>query len=144
MSLQEQIQQEIIEALKSKDENKVQTLRLVMAQIKDAQIEKRALLTDEEVIKVLGKIRKQHEEAIALYHQGKREDLVAQEEAEKKIIEAYLPSAMSEAEINALIDQTITQIGKGNFGQLMGIVMKKTSGRADGKVVAELVKKKMR
>jgi len=143
MSLQEKIQTELVAALKSKDDIKVQALRLVMAQIKDTQIEKRAPLSDEEVVRILHKLSKQHDEAIAFYRQGKREDLVNKEETEKKIIGSFMPQALSEAEINTVIDQVIVEVGKGNFGQVMGMVMKKIAGRADGQVIAELVKSKL-
>lgn len=144
MSLQDKIQEELNQAVKAKDETKVRTLRFVMAQIKDAQIEKRASLEDEEIVKILRKIEKQQAEAISLYEKGQRPDLIEKEEAERKIVRSFLPQLLKPEEIEKIVDAVIASQGKANFGQVMGEVMRQVGGRADGKIVSEIVSQKIK
>lgn len=144
MSLEDKLQAELTAAVKAKDEVKVQTLRLTMAQIKNAQIEKKGALTDEEILKILKLLVKQRDEAIAAFKKGGRQELAAKELKEKKILESYLPEQMSSEEIEKVVDQILSESGTTNFGQIMGEVMKKLGGQADGKTVSQVVAKKLK
>ena len=144
MNLQEKLQAELKQALKNQQEAKVQVLRLLLAQIKNAGIEKKAPLTDEEVLNLLQRQKKQNLEAIDLYRQGGRQDLVDKEEAEKQIIESFLPKELPEEDLEKIVDQIIAKVEGNDFGRIMGEVMKEIKGRADGKAVAAMVKSKLK
>ncbi len=131
---------DLVQAMKAKDSLKVSTLRTLVAAIKNAQIAKRGVLTDQEAEAVLAKEAKKRTEAIELYQKAKRQELVDKETAELKLIKTYLPQAMSEAEVKALVDEVLKTAEDKNFGSVMKAVMQKAQGKADGKMVAELVK----
>lgn len=139
MSLLKILDEEMKKALKQKEATRNRVLSYVVAQVKDATIDKKGPLTDEEVIAILRKQQKQHDEAMVFYRQGGREDLVVREEEEKKIIASFLPAALSEKELVGIVDKVISQTGGENFGQVMATVIKKVAGRADGKTVARIV-----
>jgi len=143
LKLEEQLRRELIAAVKAKDKVKIQTLRFSLAQIKDAQIEKRGVLTDAEVVKVLQRIAKQRDEAIEAFTKGGREDLVAKETQEKEILAGFLPTQLSRSEIESAVDQVLGKTKSPNFGQVMGQVMQQV-GSADGKLVAQVVEQKLK
>jgi len=148
MSLYEKIQQDLKKALKEKEAIKLSTLRFLLSAIRNREIElkKRGKLTDKEIIGVIRQQVKQHQESIEAYQAGKREDLVSKEEEEMKILNTYLPQELSPEELEKIINQTIKDVkasGPADFGKVMGQVIKKAKGRAEGKVVAELVKEKL-
>jgi len=135
-------------ALKSGSKEKAGVLRFLLAQIHNKEIEKYAAqkelkLNDEEVIDVLGKEAKKRREAIELFKKGGREDLVKKEEEELKILEEYLPRQLSEDEAKAVVDELIAQ-GFNDFNSLMREAMKKMKGRAEGRLVGELIKEKLK
>lgn len=148
MSLYEKIQQDLKKALKEKEAIKLSTLRFLLSAIRNREIElkKRGKLTDKEIIGVIRQQVKQRQESIEAYRTGKREDLASKEEEEMKILNTYLPQELSSEELEKIINQTIKEIkasGPTDFGKVMGQVIKKAKGRAEGKVVAELVKEKL-
>lgn len=148
MSLYEKIQQDLKKALKEKEAIKLSTLRFLLSAIRNREIElkKRGKLTDKEIIGVIRQQVKQRQESIEAYRTGKREDLASKEEEEMKILNTYLPQELSLEELEKIINQTIKEIkasGPTDFGKVMGQVIKKAKGRAEGKVVAELVKEKL-
>jgi uncharacterized protein YqeY len=121
-------------------------LRLVRAAIKNAEIEKGAALTDEEIQEILGSFVKRGRESIEQYLKASREDLAQQERQEMEIIQQYLPRQLSGGELADLIQLTIGEIeaqGSGDFGKVMKAVMAKVRGRADGKLVHEQVKRSL-
>ena len=144
MSLKDNLTEELKKALKGKDEERVTVLRCLLSQIKDAQIERKADLTDEEIIKLLRKQVKQRDESIDLYGKANREDLAGKEKREKKIIESFLPAQLGKQELERIIDQVILEAQSDNFGEVIGRVMKKTAGKADGKLVSQIVSQRLK
>jgi hypothetical protein len=146
MSLFERLKEEMVGAQRSGDEILLETLRFILAQLHNREIEKRsrgkeASLTDEEVIEVLRREIKKRKEAIALYKKGGREELAEKEEKEAEIIGKYVPAAMNREEIEKIIEE-LKAAGVSGFNALMKGVMQKAGGRAEGKIVAELIKEK--
>lgn len=143
MNLVERIEDDYKTAFKSHDEAHVSVLRLLKAAIKNAEIEARDHeLTDEQIITVLTREAKQRREAIALYEQGGRADLVAKENVELTHIMAYLPAQLSDAELTKIVQEVITaqSATAANFGAVMGAVIAQVKGRADGQRAAAIVK----
>ena len=143
----ETITSDLKTAMKAGDKGRVEVLRFVMSGIQSAQKDKGAkeagaVLTDEEVIALLQKEAKRRKEAIELFKQGKRDDLVEKESADLAIISAYLPKELSEEEIGKVIDD-LKAGGLSDFNSLMREAMKVLKGKADGKLVGEVIKKKM-
>jgi len=129
--------------MRHRDEQRKSTLRLVMAAIKNAEIEKRRELTEEELLAVIAKEAKQRRESIAEFERGGRQDLVDREEAELQILLAYLPEQLSREEIAAQARQIIAEVGAASpaqMGQVMRQLMPLMQGKADGKLVSQVVK----
>lgn len=147
MNLEQKIQQDLKEAMKSGDRFKVDTLRGLIAQIKDERIKLRPKeLEEKDVLAVLQRAVKRRKEAISLYQQGNRQDLVDKEQRELEIIQQYLPEQMPKEEVLKLIDQAIAEVQAQSIkdlGKVMGSVMKKVQGRADGKEVQQLVRERL-
>ena len=147
MSLIENLKSDIAVALKSKDAPRTETLRGLLASVHNEEIAKRSKtgnsdLSDEEVISVLQREAKKRKESIEIYGKAGRADLENKEKDELIIIESYLPPALSENELEAIVKNAISG-GETNFGKVMGSVMKEVAGRADSKVVTEIVKKNL-
>ncbi len=144
MTLKERIMSDLKKAMKERDEVKVRTLRMVVASIKNWEVENVKEIDDEGVIAVLTKEAKKRKEAIEEYRKAGREDLAGSEEEELKVIESYLPERMSEEEIKKLILETIEEVkatSPKDLGKVMKVIMPKIKGRADGKLVNEMVRK---
>jgi len=142
--LLEKIQKDLAEALKSKKEVAVSTLRLLLSEIHNRQIEKQAELTDEDVVAVIRKGVKQRQEAIEAYQKGSRQDLADKEKQEAEILSNYLPQEITAEELEKITKEVINELGASgpaDFGKVMGVVMDKVKGRIDGAKVAEVVKK---
>ena len=138
-----QIEIDLKEALKNQDKVKIGVLRILISKCKNKSIATGKPLEDSEVMKVLQTAAKQHKESIKLYKQGQRSDLVDQETTELNIVEAYLPSMMTEDEIKSIITSVIEQTGASSmadFGKVMPQVMKKGAGKIDGGVAQNLLK----
>ena len=147
MAISEQIQKDMVEAMRSRDELRLSTLRMVKAALENKKIEKRAPLDDKEAQQVLSTLIKQRRDSIEQFTKGGRQELADKEAAEIKLIEAYLPKAMGEEQIAEIVKATIGEMGSPTMKD-MGTVMKNamaklqaTGARVDGKVVSELVKK---
>lgn len=146
MRLEERIQDDVKAAQKASASGRLGTLRLLVAALKNRSIEKRTSgsaeqLTDEDVIEVLQREAKKRREAIDIYRKTKREDLAHKEEAELAVINEYLPSMLGRAEIEAVLDELVAS-GVHDFAPLMKAAMERLKGRADGKLVSELVRAK--
>lgn len=116
---------------------------MLRAQIKTTSIDKKDELTDSEVTKVLQKEAKKRKEAIEMYQSGGREDLVKKETTELEIIATYLPEQLSDEELDSIIKETVSMLqitSEKDVGRVMGAVMPKVKGKADGKVVQQKVK----
>ena len=137
------IEMDLKDALKTQDKAKVGVLRILISKCKNKSIATGKPLEDSEVMKVLQTAAKQHRESIKLYKQGQRSDLVDQETTELNIVEAYLPSMMTEDEIKSIVTSVIEQTGASSmadFGKVMPQVMKKGAGKIDGGVAQNLLK----
>ena len=147
MALKEQIAKEFNEALKAREERKLSALRLLRTEIKKREVSgQKKELTDAEVLEAVSSLAKQRRESIRLFREGHRQDLVEKEEAELHILLSYLPQPFSQAEIEDLIDQVIKECqatSPRDHGKAMKAVMVKVAGRAEGKVVSEIVKQKL-
>ena len=146
MELQEKINNDMKTAMKSGDKLALETLRMVKAQIKNTAIAKGKELKDQDVIAILSNQAKRRKDSEEMYRQGGREDLAEKEAKELLIINSYLPRALSEDELAALIDEAINNSGAENasdIGKVMGLIMPQTKGRADGKIIQEMVKNKL-
>ncbi len=142
MGLKEQIDQELKEAMRAKDERKLSALRLLKTAIRRAEVDKMRELSDEEILAVIADEAKKRREAIEQFSQGGREDLALQEKEELAILEAYLPKPLSREEIEEMARQAIKEAGATNprqMGQVMKILMPRVKGRADGALVSKIV-----
>lgn len=129
-----------------KVEIKVSTLRLLLSEIHNLEIQKGGELTNEDYISVIQREAKKRKEAIAGFRQGGRDEQAKQEEAELKILEEYLPEQMTNEELTQIIDQAINKLGAksiAEMGKVMAVVMSKTQGRSDGSIVSQIVKEKL-
>ncbi len=143
MTLSEQIDADLKTAMKAGDSQKVSTLRMLKAASSNQAIQKgKSSLEDGEIHEVIQETIKQHQESIEAFTKGNRPELAAKEEQEAKILKAYLPPAMGEAELKGIIQATIQELGASGpaaLGQVMKAVLPKVKGRADGKQVSQLV-----
>ena len=148
MSLREKINEQFNIALKSKNKTLISTLRLVLAAIKERDIANRAgkkqeIVKDDEIIKVLKKMRKQRQDSAELYKKGEREELFKAEEEEIKIIDSFLPKQLSEEETTKICKETIQSLGASSIkdmGKIMGALKKKYSTSIDFSKVNIIVK----
>ena len=147
MSLKEEVSAQMKEAMKAKDAVKVSCLRMVLAALKNREIEQKGELTDAECLKVLTKLAKQRGESIEMFRKGGREELAAREEAELKILETYLPAAATGEEMDKAIDAAISETGATSMkemGQVMKAAKEALSGKdVDGKTLSGKVKAKL-
>lgn len=148
MSLKQQIDNDLKAAMLAGDKILAETLRGLKNAILNAEIaqgKRQEGLPDEEVITVLTKEAKKRQESADLYKQGGNSAKARAELVEKDVIERYLPAQMSEEELNKVVDEVITQIGKdpGKMGQIIGIVKQKAGASANGATIAKLVKEKL-
>lgn len=143
MSLKDKLIEDLKQAMRQGDERRRSTLRLVMAAIKNAEIEKRRELEEGELLAVIAREAKQRRESMAQFEQGGRQDLADREEAELQILLAYLPEQLSREDIEAQARQIIEQVGAtspAQMGQVMRQLMPLMRGKADGKLVSQVVK----
>jgi len=144
MGLKGTLENDLKEALRSKDERRKTTLRLALAAVHNAEIAKGKALEEGEVLAVLSKEAKQRRESAALFAEGGREDLVDQENKELEILTEYLPEQLSEAEIEARVREVIDEVGAtsaAQMGDVMRVLMPQMKGKADGQLVSTIVKR---
>ena len=146
MALKDRITEDMKAAMKAADKERLGTIRLALAAIKQREVDERITLDDAQVLAVLDKMIKQRREAIAQFQSGGRADLVAKETAEIGVLQGYLPSQMSEAEIDELIAQSIAAAGATSvkdMGKVMALVKPKAQGRADLGAVSARIKQRL-
>ncbi|MBN4057830.1 GatB/YqeY domain-containing protein [Olleya sp. AH-315-K02] len=148
MSLQQDLMTALKTAMKAKDQTALTALRAVKSAILLAKTESGASgeLTDEQELKILQKQVKQRKDSAAIYLEQGRDDLATPEIAEAKIISQFLPEAMSEEDIEKVVVSTIKKLGANgmkDMGRVMGIVSKELAGKADGKTISTIVKRKL-
>ncbi|MBU5483523.1 GatB/YqeY domain-containing protein [Clostridium sp. MSJ-11] len=146
MALKERLQEDWKQALKAKEKFKANTISTAKAAILLVEKTDGRKLDDEEIIEVLAKEVKQRREAILEFKKGNRQDLVEESEEEIKILLSYLPQQLTEDEVVEIVRQAIEESGAismKDMGKVMAVIVPKTKGRADGKLVSEIVKKSL-
>jgi uncharacterized protein len=143
MTLQDRIETAMRDSMRARDVRRTQTLRMAMSAAHNREIELGKSLTDEDYLDILGKQVKQRRESVEAFRAGGREAMAANEEAEAAILAEFLPEPLSAEELEALVRAAIAESGASSpadLGRVMGKVVPQTRGRADGKVVSELVR----
>jgi uncharacterized protein YqeY len=143
MGLREKIDADIKDALKSGAKDKVSALRMLSAALKNKEIDKRRPLTDEEVIETTRTLIKQRKDSIEQFTKGGRQDLADKETAEAVLLEVYLPQQLTREELEAMVREAVAQTGAQgarDMGKVMKALVPMAAGRADGKLLSELVK----
>jgi uncharacterized protein YqeY len=143
MSLHQRLDDDLKRAIKSSDKLKTSVVRMVKAAIKNRQVEKQRELSEEEIISVILTLSKQRRESIELFSKGGREDLADKEKQEISILQTYLPSQLTQEELDRLIIESIQEssaVGVKDIGKVMRLLMPKVKGTADGKMVNQRVK----
>ncbi|MCC7547169.1 MAG: GatB/YqeY domain-containing protein [Burkholderiales bacterium] len=142
MSLKDRINEDVKTAMRSKDTARLSALRLLLAAIKQREVDERVTLTDPDVVGVIEKMLKQRRDSIAQYEQAGRQDLADAEKFEVSVLQAYMPQQMSEAEIDAAVADAIARCGAAgpqDMGKVMGLLKPALAGRADmGQVSARI------
>ena len=141
-----QISNDVKDAMRSKDKDRLAALRLILAAFKQKEVDERIELSDEQSISVLNKMAKQHRDSIEQFGQANRDDLIKKEQLELDIIESYLPEKLSEEEVNLLIDEAISETGANSvkdMGKVIGLLKGKLQGQADMGEVSRLIRDKL-
>lgn len=146
MSVKKDLQLALTQAMKDKDEIRKVPLRLVMAAVKEAEIEKKETLDDSEVLRILQKEAKSRLDTIEDARKADRPDLIERAEAELAVLKTFLPEELSQEEIEALVTETINEVSASSMadmGNVMQAIMPKIQGRADGGQVSQIVRQKL-
>ncbi len=146
MNLQERLLEDMKDAMKSKEKERLSVIRMARAAIKDVEINQRKDLGNDEIIDVLASIVKKNKESLTEYEKAGNKEKVAKLKREIKIIQEYLPEQLSQEELIEIVDETIAEVGAedmSDMGQVMGKVMPKIKGRADGSKVNQLVRERL-
>ncbi len=146
MSLKDRITDDVKDAMRARDKPRLATLRLITAAIKQQEVDERIELDDTQLLSLLDKMCKQRRESISQFEKAARDDLIAQEVSELDIIKTYLPEQLGEAEIAALIDETMAATGATSIkdmGKVMGQLKPKLQGRADMGAVSAMIKARL-
>jgi uncharacterized protein YqeY len=142
MSLNERLNEDMKQAMKSQEKFKLSVIRQLRSAIKYIEIEEHRELNDEEVLHIINREVKQRRDSLQDFEKAGRDDLVEKINLELTIISKYLPQQLTEEEIQAIVKQTILEVGassKADMGKVMGALMPKVSGRADGKIINQIV-----
>ena len=143
MQLKQRLYEDLKKAMKTKDEIRTRTLRLIISSIKTLEVEKMTEATDDDVFRVLSKECRKRVEAIEAYKKGGREDLANEEQKELEIIKSYMPKQLSEEELKEIVKNVVEETGSSSIkdlGRVMKVLMPRVKGRADGKTVNDIVR----
>ncbi len=146
MSLKSQVVEDMKTAMRAKDAARLSTIRMLLAAIKQREVDERIELTDADVLTIIDKMIKQRRDSITQFEAGKREDLAAIERAEVALLEDYMPARLADAEIDALIAEAIASTGASGIagmGKVMALLKPKLAGRADMGAVSARIKAKL-
>ena len=146
MALKEQLLADLKTAMKAKDKIRKSTITMIRAAILQIEKDKKVTLQDPEILDIITKQMKQRRDALAEFKKADREDLIKQTEAEMKVIEAYLPKQLTKTEVEAIVEETINETGVTSIkemGKIMGALMPKVKGLADGKLISQIVREKL-
>jgi hypothetical protein len=144
MNLTDRLTEEMKQAMKARDQQKLSTLRMIKSSLKNEEIKLGKELSADEELTVLSRELKQRNDSLQEYEKAGREDLAAGERAEIAVIKAYMPKPLSDEELDRLVQDTIAEVGarsKADMGKVMGAIMPKVKGKADGSKVNKLVLK---
>ncbi|MFA9420827.1 MAG: GatB/YqeY domain-containing protein [Gammaproteobacteria bacterium] len=145
-TLKTRLQSDMKSSMKSGDKSRLLVIRMMLAAIKQIEVDERIELDNDRIIAVLDKMTKQRRESIEQFSKASRDDLIAIEESELLTIKEYLPEALSEAEINILVEQSINSTGASSIkdmGKVMGMLKPQMQGRADMGIVSQLIKSRL-
>jgi uncharacterized protein YqeY len=143
MSLSQRLNETMKEAMRAKDSLRLNTIRQIRTSVKNKEIDERRELDDQEIIGVISMLVKQRKESAQLYREGARPELAEKEEQELAVLQEFLPAQLGEEEIRSIIEEAVTETGAASvkdMGKVMKVVTGRTLGRADGRLVSELVK----
>ena len=143
MSLKDQITEDMKTAMRARDSERLGTIRLLQAALKQKEVDERVTLHDEAVIAIVDKLIKQRKDSVAAFTQAARQDLADKETAEIAVLQAYLPARLSESEITAAVAAIVAELGAsgpGDMGKVMGAAKAKFAGNADMGLVSAAVK----
>lgn len=143
MTLRSQLEDDMKAAMRARDTQTRDAIRYVLSAVKNAEIEKRGDLTEEEEIRLLRTQVKQRQDSIEQFRNGGREDLAEKEEAQVRILEKYLPQQMSDEELDAFVKSGIAEVGAESpkdMGKVMGVLSKRAEGRVDGRRLSSAVR----
>ena len=146
MSLKQKLQEDLKSSMKNKDAIKKSVITLIRSSIKQYEVDNRVELQDDEIVDLIAKQLKQTRDSLEDFKKGNRDDLVSQAEAEIEVLKEYLPQQLSEEELNEIVISTISEVGATSMKdmkKIMTSIMPKVKGRADGKLINELVKKNL-
>jgi len=146
MSLKDRITEDMKAAMRAKDAARLSAIRLLLAAIKQREVDERIALDDAQVLATVERLLKQRRESIAQYEQAGREELAAKERFEAEVLAAYLPAQLSEAEVDAAVDAAIAESGAAapkDMGRVMGLLKGRLAGRADMAAVSARVKARL-
>ncbi|HPC04515.1 MAG TPA: GatB/YqeY domain-containing protein [Syntrophales bacterium] len=146
MDIQAKVDQEMIRAAKEKNRERLSALRLMKNALHNREIDVKGRLDEKEALMVFSTMIKQRKDSIEQFRAGRREDLAVKEEAELRVIQEFMPSELSDAEIDECIEKAIAETGAAgakDMGKVMKQLMPSITGRADGKVVSEKVRKRL-
>lgn len=146
MALKEQLLADLKASMKAKDTVKKSTVTMIRAAILQVEKDNKVELGDAEIQEIIAKQMKQRRDALDEFKKAERDDLIAQTEAEMRVIEAYLPKQLTQEEIEAIVDETSKETGAESakdMGKIMGALMPKVKGLADGKLVNQIVREKL-
>ncbi len=146
MNIKEQVQNDLKRAMLKQDDLRKRTLRMVMASLKLAEVDRKAELDDPAILGLIQKEVKSRQESVDEAKQAGRDDLVERTQAEIEVLQEYLPQALSEDELKDLVQETIDEVGAespADMGRVMKAIMPRIQGRADGKMVSEFVRGKL-
>lgn len=143
MSLKDQITEDMKTAMRAKDSERLGTIRLLQAAMKQKEVDERITLDDAAIVAIVDKLIKQRKDSIAAFEGAGRQDLADKEKAEMTVLQAYLPARMSEAEVIAAVQAIVAEVGakgSGDMGKVMGVVKTRLAGKADMGLVSAAVK----
>ncbi|WP_028997553.1 GatB/YqeY domain-containing protein [Azohydromonas australica] len=143
MGLKDQITEDMKSAMRAKDTARLSTVRLLLAAIKQKEVDERITLDDAQVVSVVDKLVKQRKDSIAAYTQAARQDLADIEAAEMQVLQGYLPQRLSQEEVQAEVDALVAELGAagpGDMGKVMGAAKAKLAGKAEMALVSAAVK----
>jgi uncharacterized protein YqeY len=146
MSLNEKLQEDLKSSMRNKDAVKKSVVTLIRASIKQYEVDNRVELSDDEIIDLIAKQLKQRRDSLVEFKKANRDDLVSETESEIEVLKEYLPQQLSEEELNEIVIATISEVeatSMKDMGKIMSAIKPKVKGRADGKLINELVKKNL-